>query len=32
VVEPPEFFAVGQFYRDFSQVDDDEVAALLGSG
>jgi putative phosphoribosyl transferase len=32
VVEPPEFFAVGQFYRDFAQVDDDEVAALLGSG
>ena len=32
VVEPPEFFAVGQFYRDFSQVDDDEVAALLGGG
>jgi putative phosphoribosyl transferase len=31
VVEPPEFFAVGQFYRDFSQVDDDEVVALLGS-
>jgi putative phosphoribosyl transferase len=32
VVEPPEFFAVGQFYRDFAQVDDDNVAALLGSG
>ncbi|HEX2397957.1 MAG TPA: phosphoribosyltransferase family protein [Solirubrobacteraceae bacterium] len=32
VVEPPEFFAVGQFYRDFAQVDDDKVAALLGSG
>jgi predicted phosphoribosyltransferase len=32
VVEPPEFFAVGQFYRDFAQVDDDEVAALLAAG
>jgi putative phosphoribosyl transferase len=31
VVEPPEFFAVGQFYVDFSQVSDDEVAALLRS-
>ncbi len=29
VVEPPEFFAVGQFYADFSQVDDSEVARLL---
>jgi putative phosphoribosyl transferase len=29
VVEPPEFFAVGQFYVDFSQVSDEEVAALL---
>ncbi len=29
VVEPPEFLAVGQFYDDFSQVDDAEVAALL---
>jgi putative phosphoribosyl transferase len=29
VVEPPEFLAVGQFYEDFSQVDDAEVAALL---
>ena len=28
-VEPPEFFAVGQFYRDFSQVSDEEVARLL---
>lgn len=26
---PPEFYAVGQFYRDFSQVEDDEVVALL---
>ncbi|MFL5820977.1 MAG: phosphoribosyltransferase [Solirubrobacteraceae bacterium] len=32
VVEPPEFFAVGQFYRDFAQVDDDEVAELLSPG
>jgi predicted phosphoribosyltransferase len=31
VVEPPEFFAVGQFYVDFSQVSDEEVAALLQS-
>ena len=29
IVEPPEFFAVGQFYVDFSQVSDEEVAALL---
>lgn len=29
VVEPPAFFAVGQFYADFAQVDDEEVAALL---
>ena len=29
VVEPPEFFAVGQFYDDFAQVDDEEVTALL---
>jgi putative phosphoribosyl transferase len=29
VVEPPEFFAVGQFYDDFAQVEDEEVAALL---
>lgn len=26
---PPNFHAVGQFYRDFAQVQDDEVAALL---
>jgi putative phosphoribosyl transferase len=31
VVEPPEFFAVGQFYEDFVQVSDEEVAALLAS-
>jgi putative phosphoribosyl transferase len=29
VVEPPEFLAVGQFYDDFSQVDDTAVAELL---
>lgn len=26
---PPDFHAVGQFYRDFPQVQDDDVAALL---
>ena len=26
---PDDFYAVGQFYRDFSQVSDEEVAALL---
>lgn len=26
---PPDFRAVGQFYRDFAQVEDDEVIALL---
>jgi putative phosphoribosyl transferase len=29
VVEPPDFFAVGQFYDDFAQVEDADVAALL---
>jgi predicted phosphoribosyltransferase len=29
---PPEFFAVGQFYREFRQVEDDEVIELLGRG
>ena len=29
VVEPPEFMAVGQFYEDFSQVEDATVAGLL---
>ena len=30
---PPEFHAVGQFYRDFTQVDDADVKALLqGAG
>ena len=31
VVEPPVFFAVGQFYDDFRQVDDEEVARLLSA-
>lgn len=31
-LETPDFFqAVGQFYRDFPQVEDDEVVALLGA-
>ena len=29
VVEPPDFFAVGQFYDDFRQVTDEKAAALL---
>ena len=29
IVEPPEFFAVGQFYEDFAQVDDANVTAFL---
>lgn len=29
VAAPPEFFAVGQFYREFRQVEDDEVITLL---
>jgi putative phosphoribosyl transferase len=32
VIEPPEFFAVGQFYADFSQVDDEAVSELLAKG
>ena len=32
VLEPPHFFAVGQFYDDFSQVEDEQVAALLAAG
>ncbi len=28
---PPEFYAVGQFYRDFRQVEDDEVIRLLAA-
>ena len=27
---PAEFYAVGQFYREFPQVEDDEVVRLLG--
>jgi predicted phosphoribosyltransferase len=27
---PDEFYAVGQFFREFSQVSDEEVVALLG--
>jgi predicted phosphoribosyltransferase len=27
--EEPAFFAVGQFYRDFQPVEDDDVVALL---
>ncbi len=27
---PEDFFAVGQFYRDFHQVSDDEVREILG--
>ena len=26
---PPGFYAVGQFYRDFHQVSDDEMTAIL---
>ncbi len=29
LIEDPSFYAVGQFYDDFRQVDDDEVKALL---
>jgi len=29
---PEEFFAVGQFYREFGQVEDDEVVDLLARG
>jgi putative phosphoribosyl transferase len=31
VVEPPDFLAVGQFYENFEQVSDEEVARLLAS-
>lgn len=27
---PPNFYAVGQFFKDFSQVSDEEVVAILG--
>jgi predicted phosphoribosyltransferase len=30
--EPPRFLAVGEWYRDFAQVSDDEVVATLGEG
>jgi predicted phosphoribosyltransferase len=26
---PRDFYAVGQFFRDFSQVEDDEIVRLL---
>lgn len=29
--EEPDFFAVGQFYEEFSQVDDDDVFAILNT-
>ncbi len=29
LLAPEEFWAIGQFYEDFSQVDDDQVVALL---
>lgn len=29
IIEPESFYAVGQYYRDFSQVTDDEVCQLL---
>ena len=32
VVEPPTFFAVGQFYADFSQVEDEDVVRWLTGG
>ena len=31
VIEPENFMAVGQFYQDFHQLEDDEVIALLSS-
>lgn len=31
VAEPEDFLAVGQFYRDFHQLEDDEVIAILHS-
>lgn len=31
VVEPPEFVAVGQFYENFAQVEDEAVAALIAA-
>ncbi len=32
VMEPEEFYGVGQWYEDFSQTTDEEVHQLLGSG
>jgi putative phosphoribosyl transferase len=29
---PEQFFAIGQFYDDFTPTSDDEVVRLLGSG
>ena len=29
LVSPPDFWAVGQWYRDFRQTSDDEVVAAL---
>jgi predicted phosphoribosyltransferase len=31
VLVPAQFWAVGQFYWDFDQISDDEVAEILGS-
>jgi putative phosphoribosyl transferase len=31
IVEPPDFLAVGQFYADFDQVSDEEVAEVLSA-
>jgi predicted phosphoribosyltransferase len=30
LMAPEDFYAVGQFYREFQQVEDDEVVAMLG--
>lgn len=32
IIEPESFYAVGQYYRDFSQITDEEVRQLLASG
>jgi predicted phosphoribosyltransferase len=29
IIEPESFYAVGQYYRDFSQITDDEVREFL---
>jgi predicted phosphoribosyltransferase len=29
LLQPEEFWAVGQFYQDFTQVEDEQVVALL---